>query len=75
MPTSWKRVDEDGLRAHLDEAIAERLANGSAEQWIYSDYEVAAIQEELYERRQVRSVGRHGAERPILRARTYALAR
>ena len=50
MPTSWKRADVNALRAHLQEALAERAASAIASDWSYSDYEVAAIRAELAER-------------------------
>jgi len=50
MPTSWKRADDNALRAHLQEALAQRAATSDAGEWSYSDYEVAAIRAELNER-------------------------
>jgi hypothetical protein len=68
MPTSWKRADDNALRAHLQEALAERMTRGRAEDWSYSDYEVAAIQEELRERQLAIFASRHdlALERPAL---------
>src|SRR5471032_1256888 len=67
MPTSWKRADDNALRAHLQEALAERMARGHAGDWSYSDYEVAAIQEELRERQLATFASRHdlALERPL----------
>jgi hypothetical protein len=50
MPTSWKRADDNALRAHLQEALAQRAATADAGDWSYSDYEIAAIRAELDER-------------------------
>lgn len=50
MPTSWKRADDSALRAHLQEAIAQRIATDNASDWSYSDYDVAAIRAELNDR-------------------------
>ena len=50
MPTSWKRADVNVLRAHLQEALAERAASADAADWGYSDYEVEALRAELNER-------------------------
>jgi hypothetical protein len=75
MPTSWKRADDNALRAHLQEAVAERLQRGNAEDWSYSDYEIAAIREELHERQLVHAASRCGAERPALRPGTFMLSR
>ncbi len=68
MPTSWKRADDNALRAHLQEALAERMARGHAGDWSYSDYEVEAIQEELRERQVATFSSRHdlALERPPL---------
>jgi len=61
MPTSWKRADVNALRAHLQEALAERAATAVASDWSYSDYEVAAIRAELAERQIARAALRNGA--------------
>ena len=50
MPTSWKRADDNALRAHLQEALSQRSATTDAGDWSYSDYDVAAIRAELDER-------------------------
>ncbi len=47
MPTSWKRADDNALRAHLQEALAERVLAADAQEWSYSDYDIAAIRQEL----------------------------
>ena len=52
MPTSWKRADDNALRAHLQEALSQRAATADAGDWSYSDYDVAAIRTELDERQQ-----------------------
>ena len=52
MPTSWKRADDNALRAHLQEALSQRAATTDAGDWSYSDYDVAAIRAELDERQQ-----------------------
>lgn len=56
MPTSWKRADDNALRAHLQEALSQRSATTDAGDWSYSDYDVAAIRAELDERQRA-----HGA--------------
>ena len=61
MPTSWKRADVNALRAHLQEALAERAATAIASDWSYSDYEVAAIRAELVERQIARAALRNAA--------------
>lgn len=61
MPTSWKRADVNALRAHLQEALAERAATAIASDWSYSDYEVAAIRAELAERQIARAALRDAA--------------
>jgi hypothetical protein len=61
MPTSWKRADANALRAHLQEALAERAATAIASDWSYSDYEVAAIRAELAERQIARVALRDAA--------------
>ena len=62
MPTSWKRADDNVLRAHLQEALAQRAASSVAADWSYSDYELAAIRAELNERQLARIAQRIGVE-------------
>ena len=58
MPTSWKRADTNVLRAHLQEALAEREDGANAGECSYSDYEVEAIRAELDEREAARAARR-----------------
>lgn len=74
MPTHWKRASDNELRAHLQEAIAERLAADVEEDWSYSGYELAAIREELRTRRSLRAACRSGAEHAIARLGTFRVA-
>jgi hypothetical protein len=62
MPTSWKRADDNALRAHLQEALAERLATADAADWSYSDYEVEALRAELDERQVLHDAARRDDE-------------
>ena len=55
MPTSWKRADDNALRAYLQEALAQRADTMDPRDWSYSDYEVAAIRAELNERQAARA--------------------
>ena len=66
MPTSWKRADDNALRAHLQEALAQRAATPDAADWSYSDYEIAAIRAELDERRLAQDTLRDDAESACL---------
>lgn len=61
MPTSWKRADDNVLRAHLQEALGERAATADPADWSYSEYELAAILAELDARRVA-----HASERLLL---------
>jgi hypothetical protein len=62
MPTSWKRADDNALRAHLQEALAERLATADAADWSYSDDEVEALRAELDERQVLHAAARREDE-------------
>ena len=62
MPTSWKRADDNALRAHLQEALAQRAATADAADWSYSDYEIAAIRAELDERQLAQDTRRDNAD-------------
>ena len=62
MPMSWKRADDNALRAHLQEALAQRAATADAADWSYSDYEIAAIRAELDERQLAQDTLRDNAE-------------
>lgn len=62
MPTSWKRADDNALRAHLQEALSQRSATTDAGDWSYSDYDVAAIRAELDERQRAHDALRDRAE-------------
>jgi hypothetical protein len=64
MATSWKRANENALRAHLQEALAQRAATADARDWSYSDYDIAAIRSELNERQVAHAALRDGAEGP-----------
>ncbi len=63
MPTSWNRADVNVLRAHLQEALAERAASADAADWGYSDYEVEALRAELNERETAPTPQPHDAAR------------
>ena len=60
MPTSWKRADDNALRAHLQEALSQRAATADAGDWSYSDYDVEAIRAELDERQRAHDTRRDG---------------
>ncbi len=66
MPTSWKRADDNALRAHLQEALAQRAATSDVNDWSYSDYELAAMRAELNERQLARAALRIDAETSVL---------
>jgi hypothetical protein len=74
MATNWNRLDDNALRAHLQEALAERRADSLAEDYSYSGYDLAAIREELRDRQLVRVASRHGAERSTGRPATFRLS-
>jgi hypothetical protein len=59
---SWKRADDNALRAHLQEALSQRSATTDAGDWSYSDYDVAAIRAELDERQRAHDARQDRAE-------------
>jgi len=74
MPTHWKRVNDNELRAHLQEALAERRASRVVEDWSYSGYDLSALREELRERQAARAAAQAAAERAAARPNTFRLS-
>ncbi len=68
MPTHWKRADDNELREHLQAAIAERETRDVVEKCSYSGHDLAAILEEVRNRRMLRPASQDAVRRADGRA-------